>query len=179
MNIILIVLLYSSFYISNIYGQTCASQPEVSPDACAALPPTPEAPCGCACPNVLPPTADCDNTGDNRCTITLTCNPTTIPTQTPTRPPTQIPTQTPTQPTAIPTQIPTQITPAPIVSISISTTGITTGITPSGEPCECCSGSSSSDSSDSSDGSDSSDSSSNPCSSQCICVSSSESDSER
>eukprot|EP01084_Bolivina_argentea_P179743 310573_1 len=119
MNIILITLLYSSFYISNIYGQACEGRNGINPQQCMDLPPTPEAPCGCECPNIDGDDASCDNEGesvDKRCTITLTC-----------------------APTQIPTASPTVNTPAPIIATtSTATTGVTstgtatTGITSTG-----------------------------------------------
>eukprot|EP01084_Bolivina_argentea_P163929 285104_1 len=105
MNIILIVLLYSSFYISNIYGESCEVRLGTTPQMCADLTPSPESPCGCACGQ---PDANadgnCDNTGDGdaRCKSLTFCPPTQTPTQIPTRS-TQTPTQIPTRSTQIPT----------------------------------------------------------------------------
>eukprot|EP01084_Bolivina_argentea_P179745 310575_1 len=119
MNIILITLLYSSFYISNIYGQACEDRDAITPQDCMDLDPTPQAPCGCECPNTDGDPTKCDNEGPSathRCTITLTC-----------------------APTQIPTASPTVNTPAPIIATtSTATTGVTstgtatTGITSTG-----------------------------------------------
>eukprot|EP01084_Bolivina_argentea_P179744 310574_1 len=88
MNIILITLLYSSFYISNIYGQgtgPCEDQMLEEPDDCAAFR-SPDAPCGCDCERDSGDSTACasEPNAAQRCTITLTCAPTQIPTASPT-----------------------------------------------------------------------------------------------
>eukprot|EP01084_Bolivina_argentea_P179742 310572_1 len=86
MNIILITLLYSSFYISNIYGQACEDRDAITPQDCMDLDPTPQAPCGCDCERDSMDSTACDSEPNptQRCTITLTCAPTQIPTASPT-----------------------------------------------------------------------------------------------
>eukprot|EP01084_Bolivina_argentea_P179741 310571_1 len=88
MNIILITLLYSSFYISNIYGQpgeACEDRQLTTPAECAAYR-SPDAPCGCDCERDSGDSTACasEPNAAQRCTITLTCAPTQIPTASPT-----------------------------------------------------------------------------------------------